>query len=74
LAAQLQHREQIVGRRAHVRQGAHLFGDHAQFLEIDQPVNPSVIAEMNERQILLDNGEKWNLSPGETHKYLSLLK
>jgi hypothetical protein len=29
---------------------------------------------MNERQILLDNGEKWNLSPGETHKYLSLLK
>ena len=48
-----------------MRQRADLLGDHAQFLEIDQSVHPSVIAEMNERQILLDNGEKWNLSAGK---------
>lgn len=44
-----------------MRQRSNLFGDHAQFLEINQTVHPGVVAEMNERQILLDNREKWNL-------------
>ena len=65
MAAQLEHREQIVGRRAHVRQGTDFFGDHAQLLKVDQAVNPGVVAQMDKRQILLDDGEERNLPEGK---------
>ena len=57
----MEHREKIVRSRAHVRQGAHLFGNHAQLFEIDETIHASIVAQVNECQILLDNREEWNL-------------
>ena len=39
----------------------HLPGDHPQLLKVDQALHVGVVAEMNERQVLLDNREKRHL-------------
>lgn len=68
LSAQLEHREQVVGGRAHVREGADLLGDHAQLLKVDESVDARVVAQVDERQILFDDGEEWNLTGAKMTK------
>ena len=44
-----------------MRQGTDMFGDHAWLLKVDQAVNPGVVARMNKRRILIDDGGEYNL-------------
>ena len=41
----------------------YLLGNHPEFLEVDQAVDPRIVTQVDERQILLDDGVERNLQP-----------
>ena len=53
--------------RTHILSGGHVagvadfLGDHSQLLEVDQTVDLRVVAEVNERQVLLDDRKERDL-------------
>jgi len=49
---------------------SYLLGYHSQFLEVDEPLNFGVIAEMDESQILLDNWKERNLQQKKNKIYI----
>lgn len=55
LAAQLQHRQQVVRRGAHVRKRSHLLCDHSQLLKVHQVLDARVVTQVDEGKVLLDD-------------------
>ena len=60
----------------HVAGVADFLGDHSQLLEVDQTVHLRVVAEVNERQVLLDDRKERDLRMRKqtTYELLTMTK
>lgn len=51
----------MIVRRGHIGHPSHFFCNHSQLLKVDKAFYFGVISQVDERQVFLYNGKKWNL-------------